>query len=161
MKNLILLFFCTSISMYGQRLHHQMLSAQGKSTTASNGLYVSQTIGQQSAIGTSKKEGVYYGQGFQQSIWGRYIKSTINNSISTITYPNPFVETVNFQFSQTISDVISIMVFDIQGRLVYQEEKRPTQNILTISLPLLASSNYLVRLTAPNYNYYTQIIKKS
>ena len=147
--------------MYSQILQRQMLSAQGKSTVTSNGLYVSQSIGQQSVIGNSKKEGVHYSQGFQQSIWGGYIKSTMNNSIKTIIYPNPFVETIHFQFSQAITDVISVMDFDIRGRLVFQEEKKAIQNTLTIVLPLLASSNYLVKLSAPNYNYFTQIIKKS
>ena len=161
MRFAALIFFCTSISMYGQRLHHQMLSAQGKSTVTSNGSYVSQTIGQQSATGNAKNDGVYYSQGFQQSIWAGYIKSTMNNSITTITYPNPFVETIHFQFSQAITDVISVMVFDIRGRLVFQEEKKAIQNTLTIVLPLFASSNYLVKLTAPNYNYFTQIIKKT
>ena len=160
MRYVVLIFCCTSISMYSQRLHHQMLSAQGKSTTTSDGLYVSQTIGQQSATGTSKNDGVYYSQGFQQSIWASYIKSTMNNPITTITYPNPFVETVNFQFSQAITDVISVMVFDIRGRLVFQEDKKAIQNTLTVALPMLAASNYLVKLIAPNYNYYTQIIKK-
>lgn len=161
MRYVILIFFCFSISTYGQKLHRQMLSSQGKSTITSDGFYVSQSIGQQSAVGNSKKDGVYYSQGFQQSIWGSYIRSTMNNSITTITYPNPFVETINFQFSQAITDVISVMVFDIRGRLVFQVEKRAVQNTLTVELPMLASSNYLVRLTAPNYNYYTQIIKKS
>ena len=161
MRFVTLILFCTSISMFSQRLHHQMLSSQGKSTKLPNGLFVSQTIGQQSAIGNSKKEGVYYGQGFQQSIWSTYIKGTMNNSVITTTYPNPFINTINFQFSQTITDVISVMVFDIRGRLVFQDEKKATQNILTIELPNLASDNYLVKLSAPNYNYYTQIIKKT
>ena len=158
LKHLFLLI--TSIS-FSQSLHHQMLSAQGTSTTLSNGVFVSQTIGQQSVIGNSTKGGVTYGQGFQQSAWSKYIKQNdALSSITTTTYPNPFVQTINFQFSKPITDLISVMIFDIRGRLIYQESKLAVENILTIELPQLASSNYLVKLSASNYTYYTQILKQ-
>ena len=158
LKHLFLLI--TSIS-FSQSLHHQMLSAQGTSTTLSNGVFVSQTIGQQSVIGNSTKDGVTYGQGFQQSAWSKYIKQNdALSSITTTTYPNPFVQTIHFQFSKSITDLIAVMFYDIRGRLIYQESKLAVENILTIELPQLATSNYLVKLSAPNYTYYTQILKQ-
>ena len=158
LKHLFLLI--TSIS-FSQSLHHQMLSAQGTSTTLSNGVFVSQTIGQQSVIGNSTRDGVTYGQGFQQSAWSKYIKQNDTlSSITTTTYPNPFVQTIHFQFSKSITDLIAVMFYDIRGRLIYQESKLAVENILTIELPQLATSNYLVKLSAPNYTYYTQILKQ-
>ena len=155
------LFLLISSISFSQSLHHQMLSAQGTSTTLSNGVFVSQSIGQQSVIGNYTKDGVTYGQGFQQSAWSKYIKQNdALSSITTTTYPNPFVQTINFQFSKPITDLISVMVFDIRGRLIYQESKLAVENILTIELPQLASSNYLVKLSASNYTYYTQILKQ-
>lgn len=151
---LLLLF---NVSM-AQQLHHQMLSSQGKSTVLSNGMLVSQTIGQQSAIG-NHTNGVTVGQGFQQSHWVKYVNSNTSVNIATITYPNPFITTVNFQFSQPIKETIEIAVFDVRGRLMFQDKKRAMDSVLTVELPQLASSNYLVRLTAPNYTYYSQILK--
>ncbi len=75
-------------------------------------------------------------------------------------YPNPFISTINFQFSQPIKETISVALFDIRGRLVYTEEKKTIDTILTLEVPNLASSNYLVQLTKPNYTYYTQILKQ-
>lgn len=152
--------FIQLTSIYGQDLHHQMLSSQGSSQTLTNGLYVSQTIGQQSVIGTYTVDGKTYGQGFQQSLWSKYISSSVNNTITTITYPNPFISSINFQFSQPIKETISVALFDVRGRLVYSENKNALDNILTLELPNLASSNYLVRLTSNNYTYYTQILKQ-
>ena len=158
MKNITLFFIFFGTLGYGQSMHHQMLTAQGTSTQLSNGVYVSQTIGQQSVIGTSTKDGVTYSQGFQQSVWSKHLNQNAElSSITTTTYPNPFVQTVNFQFSKPLSDVISVTVYDIRGRLIYQEAKKAVENILTIELPQLASSNYLVKLSATNYTYYTQI----
>ena len=159
MKQLILIFIAFAFKSYGQDLHHQMLSSQGKSTILSNGMLVSQTIGQQSAIG-NHTNGVTVGQGFQQSNWSKYLKSNTSVNIATITYPNPFITTVNFQFSQHIKETIEITVFDIRGRLIFQDKKRASDSLLTVELPQLASSNYLVRLTAPNYTYYSQILKQ-
>jgi hypothetical protein len=51
-KLLFLLFF--NAYLYSQSLHHQMLSSQGKSYIITNGMLVSQTIGQQSSIGNYK-----------------------------------------------------------------------------------------------------------
>lgn len=156
------LFMFFSISFYGQVLHHQMLSSQGHTNKLSNGLIISQTIGQQSLTGNSSGDYVVM-QGFQQNVWGKYIaasKTEEIDGIKTITYPNPFTETVNFQFSEPITDVVSILVFDILGRVVYQQDKIPINNLLTINLAMLPSTKYLVRLKTLKLNYYTQIIKK-
>lgn len=160
MKLSLLFFFSTVLMAYSQDLHHQMLSAQGTSKVLSNGIYVSQTIGQQSVTGNYTQNSVTYRQGFQQSVWSKYINSSLNNPVTTVTYPNPFISTINFQFSQPIKETISISIFDIGGRLIYSEDKKANDNILTLELPNLASSNYLVQLSTTNFTYYTQIIKQ-
>jgi hypothetical protein len=160
MKLIYLPIILVFSSATAQQLHHQMLSSQGTSKNLSNGMYVSQSIGQQSVIGNTTVAGYTFGQGFQQSTWSKYISTSSNTSITTITYPNPFVNTVNFQFSQAINDNITVSIFDIRGRLVYNEEKKTAGTILTIELPNMASSNYLVRLSSSNYTYYTQILKQ-
>jgi hypothetical protein len=160
MKYLLLLF---SVTFHGQILHHEMLSSQGISTKTSNGLIVRQTIGQQSLTGTSTNKDYVVMQGFQQSLWGKYIAS--NNieaveDIKTTTYPNPFTETINFQFSKPVTDVISISIFDVLGRLIYEQKKKAVNNVLTIDLASLPTSEYLVRLNTTKLNYYTKIIKQ-
>jgi hypothetical protein len=154
----VLILIMNISPIYSQDLHHQMISAQGKSLVIANGMMVSQSIGQQSAIGNFKN-GYVVGQGFQQSNWGKFVKKNVETTISTVTYPNPFTTAVNFQFSIPIKNKIQIEVYDIRGRLVFIEEKSAFETLLTINLPQLPSSNYLVRLTAPNYSYYSQILK--
>lgn len=160
MKYLILLF---SISFHGQVLHHQMISSQGNTTKMADGLLIKQTVGQQSLTGTSKNKEYVVMQGFQQNLWGKYITS--NNidaieSIKIITYPNPFTDAINFQFSKPIKEEISISIFDILGRLIYEQKKRVDNTIITFDLARLPTSEYLVRLNSPNLNYYTKIVKQ-
>lgn len=149
-----------SLKINSQILHHQMLSSQGKSTVLSNGLKISQTIGQQSSTGNYNSSQNIIIQGFQQSYWSKYIDSNTTSNISTLTYPNPFFSSVNFKFSNPIIEVINITIFDIQGRQIFQIYKNAIDNLLTIDLPQLAPNVYLVKLETFNFRYYSQIIKQ-
>ena len=97
--------------VFSQKVHHQMISAQGGSATTQSGLVVKYTIGQQSVTGT-KTGNVIVQQGFQQSNWDKII-ATNNVVVNTTTFPNPYVDVVNFQFSQSIGDSVSLLVFDV------------------------------------------------
>lgn len=159
MRYIILLLSCT---MYGQSLHHQMISAQGISKNITDVGIVKQTIGQQSIVGNTNSEYIIM-QGFQQSMWGKYIASSTKEVLSGLivnTYPNPFVDIVNFQFSVPVSDVVSISVFDITGRRVFEKNQVPANNILSINLFNLPTATFLVQLRNQKFNYYTQILKK-
>ena len=70
----LLLFFYFTLKSYSQVLHHQMISSQGNSLKTANGMIIFQSIGQQSAVGNFKKDYLVQ-QGFQQSLWGKYIIS--------------------------------------------------------------------------------------
>jgi len=141
-----------------QILHHQMISSQGTSTTTSNGVVVNQSIGQQSVIGTSSNS-IIVQQGFQQNFWQKYLATNVPD-IKITTYPNPFDELINFQFSSVPASFIQISIFDIRGRLVFNESVFITNNLLTIELPRLPNSEYLVKLTNEKINYFTKIIKR-
>jgi hypothetical protein len=160
MKYLLLLF---SFTFYGQVLNHQMISSQGQTIATPSGLVIKQTVGQQSITGNTKSKEVAVLQGFQQSLWSKYItenKIDVVSGITTLTYPNPFIETINFQFSIPIKDEISILIFDVLGRLIFQQKKRADNTVLTLDLARLPTSEFLVQLTANNFNYYTKIIKQ-
>ncbi|SHG19320.1 Por secretion system C-terminal sorting domain-containing protein [Flavobacterium segetis] len=156
MKYLLLLFCST---FYGQTLHHQMISSQGKSAILSNGLLVKQTIGQQSISGNSKGEYIVV-QGFQQNYWAKIIaESPLSNDMIVTTYPNPFVALINFRFSKAIKSEMMITVFDVSGRLIIQQVKNVEGEVLTIDLSRLPNAIYLVRLNNNEINYYTKIAK--
>ena len=155
----LLIFF--TVTFHGQVLHHQMLSSQGTSKKLSDGIVITQTIGQQSLNGTSNNNYVVM-QGFQQSFWGKYIATNIisENAIKTTIYPNPFSTVINIQFSKPITDLINLTIYDIRGVKILEENKKATEAILTVDLSFLPASVYLVRLRSLNLNYYTKIIKK-
>ena len=155
-------FFFTSLFLFvtfsfSQTLHHQMISAQGGSATTQSGLVVKYTIGQQSVTGT-KTGNVIVQQGFQQSNWDKIIFNNVV-VVNTITYPNPFVDIINFQFSQSIGDNITLLVFDVLGRQVYANTLQIFENKTSVNLQILQSAEYFVQLSNNKFTYHTKIIK--
>jgi hypothetical protein len=153
----IFLLFCSTF--YGQLLHHDMLSAQGGSYITFKGLHINQTIGQQSVTGTSSN-GIAVQQGFQQNCWASLlVENELVSSVQVYTYPNPFVSAINFQISNRLDQELTVFVFDIQGRLVFQQRKLALNGLLTIGLSTLPNATYLARLSGASVNYYIKIIK--
>lgn len=155
LKNLLFLIYC-NVS-FCQAIHHQMISAQGGSANTQSGLVVKYTIGQQSVTGT-KTGNVIIQQGFQQSNWDKIIAKN-EVIVNTITYPNPYVDTINFQFSQSIGDNVSLLVFDVLGRQVYSNTLQIFENKTSVNLQVLQSAEYFVQLSNNTFSYFTKIIK--
>ena len=157
MKLIVLFFYCCTI--YSQQLQRHTFSAQGKVTITAKGVKVSQSIAQQSVIGTTAKGKTIVAQGFQRSAISSITKNTVIKSIVTTVYPNPVGDVVNFKFSEVVNGSIRISIFDIQGRLVLFQEKEAIQNLLTINNVVLPAGEYLVKLDGNGYAYSTKILK--
>ena len=153
----IILFLLVTITGFSQSLHHQMLSSQGACSRV-GGFKVSQTIGQQSVIGNYRGSDVIVGQGFQQSRLMQSVKAPVI-TVFTTTYPNPFIDHINFEFSSVVSGPIKFSLYDVMGRLVVTQEKPAIDTVLTISDLSLAEGEYFVKLSAKNYNYSTNLLK--
>lgn len=156
---LVLMFFATN-SIFGQSLHHHMTSAQGKAMQLDSGFYISQTIGQRSITGNIRSENFKVIQGFQQSRWSHLIAENSFTSALTLTaYPNPFKETIGFQFSSLIEGEFEILVYDISGKLTAVRKSVAESNLVRINLYFLPTGMYLVQLKNKGQTYFSKIIK--
>jgi len=151
---ILILFFFTGIT-FGQKLHHQTLSANGQVATTISGIRVSQSIGQQSTTGTSIKNNLIVSQGFQQN----NINSKVFSSNHTIVYPNPITDFVNFKMTTAVKGKISFLLFDVQGKLIFQKEKEADGLILSITNLALPAGKYFIKLEGENYSFKTSILK--
>ena len=157
-KAVKVLFLICTCNTYSQTLHHQMLSAQGGNATTQSGIVVKYTVGQQSVTGT-KTGNLIVQQGFQQSNWYKIIATNNLVLVNTTTYPNPYVDVINFQFSQTIGDNVSLLVFDVLGRQVFANSLQIFENKTSVNLQELQSAEYFVQLSNNTFTYHTKIIK--
>jgi len=146
--------------MSGQDLHHQMISSQGISLKTSNGLYISQTIGQLSFTGSSSKKEHIIFQGFQQGVWSQYMIDVITDTNNVAVYPNPCSKLLNFSFSKAVLEPITITIHDVNGKVVYRATKKIAHKLLVLDLPQLSEAVYMVELTASNIRFNAKIIKK-
>ena len=152
------IFLFLTFNCFSQKLHHQMLSSQGGNATTSSGVVFKYSVGQQSVTGTTKGN-VITQQGFQQSNWKKIIATNNTVRVNTTTYPNPFVDIVNFHFSQPVGDQVSILIYDILGRQVYSNTIPVTENKIIANLQELQSAEYFVKLSNNSFTYHTKIIK--
>ena len=157
-KAVKLLFLLLTLNSYSQTIHHQMISAQGGNATSESGIVVKYTVGQQSVTGT-KSGNVIIQQGFQQSNWDKIIAADNVVLVNTITYPNPYLDVVNFQFSQSIGDTVSLLVYDVLGRQVYANAFQVVENKITVNLQQLPIAEYFVQLSNNTFTHHTKIIK--
>ena len=135
-----------------------MTSAQGASVHVSNNLIVQQSIGQQSVTGNYLGSTFSVGQGYQQ---GKITKSKGPSAlnIQIMTFPNPFTSKINFQFSASIDGLIKVSIYDIMGKLVLNSEKELLNNTISLENLNFPDGQYIVRLSAKNFNYTTNLIK--
>ena len=158
---MIMILFLCNCNAQAQYLNRQMFSSQGKSVLLKNGTFVSQSIGQQSVFGSLSNSAFSVQQGFQQSAESKFIKVISLETITTVFYPNPIVDNVNFKFSAEIKGMVKISILTVAGRQAYRGEQLVFGNIMTIgSLGYLPAGVYVVYLAAINYRYTAKIIKK-
>jgi hypothetical protein len=155
----MILILC-NCNVQAQALNRQMFSSQGKSVVLKNGTFVSQSIGQQSVFGSLSNLDFTVQQGFQQSAKSKSTKIISFEAITTVFYPNPIIDNLNFKFSSEIKGMLKIAILTVAGKQVFRGEQYVFGNILTISsLGYLPSGVYVVYLAATNYKYTAKIIK--
>jgi hypothetical protein len=159
---LLFIFFILSSASFSQVLHHQMFVAQGAKVSTASGLIVSQSIGQHSVSGSYSSKGVIVQQGFQQfAISKTALVIPDDEAITTIIYPNPFVNDVTLKMSAEIKGMVDYKIIDMSGKLLLQDSKMADQSSLTIDgLGYLARGSYILILSASNYEYSVTLIKK-
>lgn len=155
----VLFFLVVTTIVRAQKLHHQMIASQGNNSKLSNGILVNQSIGQLSIIGNFTSSKVIVGQGYIQSMLVSAKNSKNSSTISPLVYPNPFVDELHFKFFISVDELIKASVFDIRGRLIYSQEKRPINNELTLTELYFSEGTYFIKLETQKFIYSTQIIK--
>lgn len=158
MYKFLFCFLLASLS-WGQRLHHQVIASQGINTKISNGMIVSQSVGQvNAAVGNFKNPKTIIGQGYIQSFGIAKNTSPIQEVVSMLVYPNPVTDIANFQFSSDIGTTATLHVFDSRGRLVFNQQGEPKQNILTHDLSQLSEGVYFAKIETSNHTFSTKIM---
>lgn len=137
------------------------LGSSGSSATiqTEKGTYkVSQSIGQASVIGTHQSNGYYLRQGYQQPLGKVKINRDFNYELVAKVFPNPFKNSINISFSSPIQKNISVLLFDINARLIRSQNFSPAQQI-QLQLNDMAMGTYFLRVSSGKKRFNTKVIK--
>ena len=165
MGKITLFFLCmvfTIASLQAQELMRSTTGVAGTTSTLSLGsktLVVQQSIGQGSVIGTFASGAITLRQGYIQP---PSIKTSIieeDSNLLASVYPNPFTDAVNISFSEEVNGNLTIVIYDMLGRKVYDQSKRATQE-MTVNLQSLSSAQYIMVVSSGNKLFKANLIKK-
>lgn len=131
-------------------------------TLASNDKFynVSQSIGQASVIDTYRNNGYTILQGYQLANIPRNVSQlVIDNKLKAIVFPNPFLESIQISFEDQITNDISVVVFDIMGRIIHQQKFPPSQ-LIKLNLEHVPGGIYVLQVTVENKQFIAKPTKQ-
>ncbi len=156
-----IILILTSYNLKSQDSRSALTASGGTSTlqTSNKSYKVHYSIGQQGPIGKIKSMMVNARQGFIQPPKFIEKNSIIDNLLKVKISPNPFTEALDIVFSEKIKNKIKIKVYDLMGRLVYDDELQEITEH-KIYLNSIPDSQYILRLESEKKYFQTKIIKR-
>ena len=145
---------------WSQKLHHQTIASQGINSKITNGMIVSQSVGQiNAAVGNFKNPKLIIGQGYIQSFGIAKSTFPIREIVTMMVYPNPVVDIANFEFSSEIGMIATLDLYDNRGRLIIHQIIDPKNNSFTYNLSMLSEGVYFAKIETTNQTFSTKIFK--
>ena len=158
---IILFAFFVFVSSNAQELIKQTILSQGTSSNLESGLTVTQSIGQESVIGSFSNENVKIIQGFQQPFWARLISNSSSIiPIKIVHFPNPITDNLNLNFYNYNDGELVLSIYDYSGRILMKRNISVESGNSIVNLTTLPSGSFLMGLKNDKINYYIKIIKK-
>lgn len=149
-----------ALPIHGQTLRNASLVSMGNTANSipGQGLVVQQSIGQSSVTGVFANSSVRISQGFLRGI--RVVSTEIERPFEAIAFPNSFSDRITFRFTTEHQKVTQVLIYDVQGKRVYEANHLPKNKEIQLNLPYLATGVYVAHLRSGNKFVQSRIIKK-
>jgi len=144
---LVITSFLLGSSLFGQSVSSSVIATAGNSVETEN-LNVSWTVGEIAVETLEDGANVILTQGFQQGYFEiTSIGDPLSDDFSISVYPNPATEFiwVDLKSSEEIEAIVEI--YNMEGKLVYNNEWEFASGPNKIMLNDLNSSQYILRVT--------------
>jgi hypothetical protein len=152
----VALFFAYPIQ--GQILRNQSWVSMGNAALPVQGLLVQQSIGQNSVTGVFSTSSARISQGFLRGI--RVVPTEIRPPFEAIAFPNSFSDRITFRFTTDHQEATEVVIYNTQGKRIYETIHLPKNKEIQLNLPHLASGVYVANLRSGNKTVQIRIIKK-
>jgi len=151
-----------SVTLNAQNLQRSSLGSSGASSEISssdNTYYISQSVGQNSVIGTLTNGENVIRQGYQQPPISVKVLADSNSNLEASVFPNPVDTFITIQFSEVLKNPIDVVIYDISGKRILNNTENPTQSF-NVDMSTFSSGVYLLTIVSGNKKYSAQLIKK-
>ena len=148
MKKLLLIIIAiiTSVFVNAQEISSYVVASSGGSAETTN-LNISWTLGEV-AIETLESSTLILTQGFQQGYFEiTSIDEPVAGSFTLKVYPNPAVEYIWVAMETVDIKIATIEIFDIDGKLVYNQKWQLEDGEKQIMLNGFSASQYILRVS--------------
>ena len=146
-KYIVLVLILNSLFLLAQNIQRNSIGMSGatKEVTVNNTIYyVSQSIGQNSPIGSLINQNKTIRQGFQQSPISKSLLVGEEGILKASLFPNPTERTVNIVIHEKLQSNLEIQLFDNYGKLIKSkslEYRKPTSiDFSNLSSPICSNS---------------------
>lgn len=134
-------------SSFGQSISSYVVASAGESVEA-DGVSISWTLGD-IAIETFATSDIILTQGFQQGYFEvTSVGEPLSDNFELKIFPNPATEYVMVELQSDEIKNALIQIYDMNGRLVYNEKITVLEGSSKIELTNLNSSQYILKLSA-------------
>ena len=106
---------CISTTSISQEIQRSSINSSG-SSVSSNNLYLSQSIGQSSVVGTKSSDQTAIRQGFQQPV--TLSNGKVSKNIQLTIYPNPNHGTFYLTTNLERNEEYKFIIYDLNGKLI-------------------------------------------
>lgn len=154
------MLLCCINFINAQEIKRQVLSNQGSTSILSNGMLITQTVGQNGLIGALN--GFNGTQGFQQLSLVSVIDKKTALNYKLVAYPNPFQTTINVAIPNinSFEKLVFITVADLSGRIVYSTTQLVENGNVQLDIQFLPKAVYLLSIELNKVHYSSKIIKQ-
>lgn len=163
MKQLVFLlaFFSTGcvLAQLEQRSAITVAGSTSEVVQDSKRYYISESVGQQSVVGTVYNEALIARQGFQQPPFSIQISEEIISNWNITVFPNPVTDAISVQISEENNEAMIAVIFDVQGREIQRRTFNTTASF-QLDVSSLSSGNYLLNIFTKQQQYSSKLIKK-
>lgn len=168
---LVCILFIRSNLGFGQYIKSATIASSGAVLSNSSGRYISQVIGQSSAItGTAKSNNAIFRQGFKQPNFSQKRVLKLSNPIANLeentwkfeAYPNPFKDEITIRLNRPSTNSVEIQLISIQGALAWSGTfPEQSQEILLQKFERIPAGKYILNVIQQGKIQTQSIIKQS
>jgi hypothetical protein len=130
----------------------------GSTSQTYGGTIVTQTIGQTSSIGYYTNNTSSVKQGYQTPFFKKSESYSNDNAELLSIFPNPFTNYISINYK--IGQSVNFKLFDVNGKLIYNDDLIFNSNNEEINLSVLSPGFYFVTIKSKVTTFNTKLIKQ-